>query len=72
MESDWGKSVNMLISSTPFGELFTVDSRQRNAENRAFTSLDLGLYSAGNYRTGHFPRRGLVYFASSQISPIIL
>ena len=23
MESDWGKSVNMLISSTPFGELFT-------------------------------------------------
>ena len=29
MESDWGKSVNMTISSTPFGELFTLDSRQR-------------------------------------------
>jgi hypothetical protein len=24
MESDWGKSVNMLIYSTLFGELFTV------------------------------------------------
>jgi hypothetical protein len=35
-------------------------------------SLDLGLYSAGNYRTGHLPRRGLVYFTSSQISPITL
>jgi hypothetical protein len=36
------------------------------------TSLDLGLYSAGNYRTGHLPRRGLVDFTSSQISPITL
>jgi hypothetical protein len=35
-------------------------------------SLDLGLYSAGNYRTGHLPRRGLVDFTSSQISPITL
>jgi hypothetical protein len=29
MESDPGKSVNMLIFSTPFGELFTLDSPQR-------------------------------------------
>jgi hypothetical protein len=35
-------------------------------------SLDLGLYSAGNYRTGHLPRRGLVDFTISQISPITL
>jgi hypothetical protein len=35
-------------------------------------SLDLGLYSAGNYRTGHLPRRGLVDFTTSQISPITL
>ena len=34
-------------------------------------SLDLGLYWAGNYRTGHLPRRGLVDFRSSQISPIL-
>ena len=35
-------------------------------------SLDLGLYSAGNYRPGHLPRRGLVDFTRSQISPITL
>jgi hypothetical protein len=32
MESDWGKSVNMLISSAPFGELFsgfTTTKRQK-------------------------------------------
>jgi hypothetical protein len=33
MESDWGKSVNMLISSTPFGELFTVGSRQETPKS---------------------------------------
>jgi hypothetical protein len=36
-------------------------------------SLHLGLlYSAGNYRNGHLPRKGLVDFTSSQISPITL
>ena len=30
------------------------------------------LYSAGNYRTGHLPRRGLVDLTGSQISPITL
>jgi hypothetical protein len=29
IESDWGKSVNLLISSTPFGELFTLDSHAK-------------------------------------------
>jgi hypothetical protein len=43
-------------------------------ENETYhaNSLDLGLYSAGNYRIGHLPRRGLVHFTSSQISPITL
>ena len=34
MESDWGKSVNTLIYSTPFGKLFTSDSRQRKHVER--------------------------------------
>ena len=41
-----------------------------NKSDTVTPSLDLGLYSAGNYRTGHLPRRGLVDFTSSQISPI--
>jgi hypothetical protein len=39
MESDWGKSVNMLISSTLLGELFTVIHDNETPKRSAFTSL---------------------------------
>jgi hypothetical protein len=51
------------------------DSQGQNENiNKTYTwlSLDLGIYSAGNYLNCHLPRKGLVDFTSSQISPITL
>jgi hypothetical protein len=66
-------SIYQIINSkVPFHENLPSLPSHRSGVPERQPRTTVGLYSAGNYRTGHLPRRGLVDFTSSQISPITL